>query len=157
MHLDCLRSYTGLSHTDWQFVPTVLNDLSDLCLSFLLKVYFATTVDFSNNLFNLFLDRKAVVIQTFIVRWIFVDSLDNRFGKRYPPSAPSAQTLANSTGTSIEAQSSFKAAISASVSDTNSLIATTAGIPNLRIFSTWRFKLAKPARTAPHFPLSEHL
>ena len=53
-----------------------------------------------------------------------------------PPSAPSAQTLASSTGTSIEAQSSFKAAISASVSVTNSLIATTAGIPNLRIFST---------------------
>ena len=68
-----------------------------------------------------------------------------------PPSAPLAHTLANSTGTSISAHNSFRAAISASVSVTNSLMATTAGIPNLRIFSTWRFKLANPARTASTF------
>ena len=68
-----------------------------------------------------------------------------------PPSAPSAQTLASSTGTPISAQSSLRVAISASVSETNSLMATTAGIPNLRIFSTWRLRLAKPARTASTF------
>ena len=68
-----------------------------------------------------------------------------------PPSAPFAHTLASSTGTSISAHNSFKVAISAAVSVINSLIATTAGMPNLRIFSTWRFKLAKPARTASTF------
>ena len=52
-------------------------------MSFLLKVHFATTIDLCNNLFNLFLDRKVIVIQTFIVSWVFSDSLNNRFSKRY--------------------------------------------------------------------------
>ena len=68
-----------------------------------------------------------------------------------PPSAPSAQTLANSTGTLISEQSSLSAVISAAVSETNSLIATTTGIPNLRIFSTCRLRLAKPAQIASTF------
>ena len=146
----------GLSHTDWQFVPTVLNDLSDLSLSFLLKVHFATTVDFSNNLFNLFLNRKVIVIQTFIVRWFSAIVLTTVSASATPPSAPSAQTPANSTGTSIESQSSsrlqFQLLYQIQIVNNNNRWNT-----ELTDIFNVAFQLAKPARTAPYFPLSKRL
>ena len=62
--------------------------------------------------------------------WFFINGLTTVSAKDTPPWAPSAHTLASSTRYSDFCKSSFKVAISASVSETNSLIATTAGIPN---------------------------
>ena len=153
--MDYQRSYIGF-HTDWQLIPSIFHDLGNfVSLVSFSKSHLRTAINLCNNLSNFFFYRKVVIIQTCVVSGLVSMVLTNVSVSQLTVMHHSHTLTASSTGTSISAHNSFKAAISASVS-VITLMATTAGMPNLRIFSTWRFKLAKPARTASTFLQSKH-